>query len=113
MGLYTQRAEGYDGTYTHDDNIDYLEAPYFMMRVRTDGGQLDVLQLRALASISRDFARGTADVTDRENLRRYHWIEIENVPEIWRRLEEVGLETIEACGDCPAACSDHRWQACR
>ena len=100
MGLYTQRAERYDGTHTHDDNIDYLEAPYFMMRVRTDGGQLDVPQLRALASISRDFARGTADVTDRENLQ-YHWIEIENVPEIWRRLEEVGLETIEACGDCP------------
>ncbi|GAA3956693.1 nitrite/sulfite reductase [Gordonia caeni] len=100
MGLYTQRAEGYDGTHTHDDNIDYLEAPYFMMRVRTDGGHLDVPQLRALAGISRDFARGTADVSDRQNIQ-YHWIEIENVPEIWRRLDEVGLDTTEACGDCP------------
>ncbi|WOC13566.1 nitrite/sulfite reductase [Gordonia sp. MP11Mi] len=100
MGLYTQRADGYDGTYTHDDNIDILEAPYFMMRVRTDGGQLSIPQVRALAGISRDFARGTADVTDRQNIQ-YHWIEIENVPEIWRRLEEVGLETTEACGDCP------------
>lgn len=100
MGLYTQRAEGYDGTHTHDDNIDYLEAPYFMMRVRTDGGHLGVPQLRALAGISRDFARGTADVSDRQNIQ-YHWVEIENVPEIWRRLEEVGLETTEACGDCP------------
>ncbi|WP_143965567.1 nitrite/sulfite reductase [Gordonia zhaorongruii] len=100
MGLYTQRAEGYDGTYSHDDYADVIEAPYFMMRVRTDGGQLSIPQVRALAGISRDFARGTADVTDRQNIQ-YHWIEIENVPEIWRRLEEVGLESIEACGDCP------------
>ncbi len=100
MGLYTQRAAGYDGSHTHDDNIDYLEAPYFMMRVRTDGGRLDLAQVRALAGISRDFARGTADISDRQNIQ-YHWIEIENVPEIWRRLEEVGLQTIEACGDCP------------
>ncbi|MGC4932828.1 nitrite/sulfite reductase [Gordonia sp. DT30] len=100
MGLYTQRTQGYDGTYTGDDNADLLEAPYFMMRVRTDGGQLDLAQVRTLAGISRDFARGTADVTDRQNIQ-FHWIEIENVPEIWRRLEEVGLETTEACGDCP------------
>jgi sulfite reductase (ferredoxin) len=30
-----------------------------------------------------------------------HWIRIEDVPEIWRRLEAVGLHTTEACGDCP------------
>ena len=33
-GLYTQREEGYDGTFTGDENIDLLEAKYFMMRVR-------------------------------------------------------------------------------
>lgn len=32
-GLYTQREQGYDGTWTGDDNIDKLEAKYFMMRV--------------------------------------------------------------------------------
>ena len=26
---------------------------------------------------------------------------MENVPEIWRRLDAVGLQTAEACGDCP------------
>src|SRR5699024_8531618 len=46
MGLYTQRTEGLDGTYTGDDNIDQLEAPYFMMRVRTDGAVLSPAQLR-------------------------------------------------------------------
>ena len=40
MGLYTQRTEGYDGTWTGDDNADLLEAKYFMMRVRTDGKAL-------------------------------------------------------------------------
>jgi len=99
-GLYTQREQGYDGTFTGDENIDLLEASYFMMRVRCDGGALNVAQLRTVAGISTEFGRDTADLSDRENVQ-YHWIEIENVPEIWRRLEEVGLHTTEACGDCP------------
>ncbi|MEV0031253.1 nitrite/sulfite reductase [Nocardia sp. NPDC050793] len=99
-GLYTQREQGYDGTFTGDENIDLLEAKYFMMRVRCDGGALNVAQLRTLGQISTEFGRDTADLSDRENVQ-YHWIEIENVPEIWRRLEEVGLQTTEACGDCP------------
>ncbi|WP_280397195.1 nitrite/sulfite reductase [Nocardia carnea] len=99
-GLYTQREQGYDGTWTGDENIDLLEAKYFMMRIRCDGGALNVAQLRTLGGISTEFARDTADISDRENVQ-YHWIEIENVPEIWRRIESVGLQTTEACGDCP------------
>ncbi|MBS9371533.1 nitrite/sulfite reductase [Rhodococcus sp. B50] len=99
-GLYTQREQGYDGTYTGDENIDLLEAKYFMMRVRCDAGALNVAQLRTIAGISTEFGRDTADLSDRENVQ-YHWIEVENVPEIWRRLESVGLKTTEACGDCP------------
>ncbi|NKY34646.1 nitrite/sulfite reductase [Nocardia speluncae] len=99
-GLYTQREQGYDGTWTGDENIDLLEAKYFMMRIRCDGGALNVAQLRTLGEISTEFGRDTADISDRENVQ-YHWIEIENVPEIWRRIESVGLQTTEACGDCP------------
>lgn len=99
-GLYTQREEGYDGTWTGDESIDILEAKYFMMRVRCDAGALNARQLRTIGEISTEFGRDTADLSDRENVQ-YHWIEIENVPEIWRRLEEVGLHTTEACGDCP------------
>jgi sulfite reductase (ferredoxin) len=99
-GLYTQREQGYDGTFTGDENIDLLEAKYFMMRVRCDGGALSAPALRTLGQISTEFARDTADISDRENVQ-YHWIEVENVPEIWRRLDEVGLQTAEACGDCP------------
>jgi sulfite reductase (ferredoxin) len=100
MGLYTQREQGYDGTFTGDDNTDMLEAPYFMMRVRSDGGALTAAALRTLGEISTEFARDTADLSDRQNVQ-YHWIRIEDVPEIWRRLEAVGLQTTEACGDCP------------
>ncbi|MDV6275795.1 nitrite/sulfite reductase [Rhodococcus erythropolis] len=99
-GLYTQREEGYDGTFTGDENIDLLEAKYFMMRVRCDAGALNVEHLRTIAGISKEFGRNTADLSDRENVQ-FHWIEVENVPEIWKRLEAVGLKTTEACGDCP------------
>lgn len=99
-GLYTQREEGYDGTFTGDENIDLLEAKYFMMRVRCDAGALTAAQLRTIGELSTEFGRDTADLSDRENVQ-YHWIEIENVPEIWQRLEAVGLKTTEACGDCP------------
>lgn len=99
-GLYTQREQGYDGSWTGDENMDKLEARYFMMRVRCDGGALSAAALRTLGQISIEFARDTADISDRENVQ-FHWIEVENVPEIWRRLDEVGLQTAEACGDCP------------
>ncbi|OBG70295.1 nitrite/sulfite reductase [Mycobacterium sp. E3339] len=100
MGLYTQREQGYDGSWTGDDNTDKIEAKYFMMRVRTDGKPLTAHAMRTLGQISTEFARDTADISDRENLQ-LHWIRIEDVPEIWRRLDSVGLQTTEACGDCP------------
>jgi sulfite reductase (ferredoxin) len=100
MGLYTQREQGYDGTWTGEENVELLEAKYFMMRVRCDGGALSAKALRTLGEISTEFGRDTADLSDRENVQ-YHWIRIEDVPQIWRRLDEVGLQTTEACGDCP------------
>src|SRR3984957_711596 len=99
-GLYTQREQGYDGTWTGDENVDLLEAKYFMLRVRCDGGALSTQALRTLGEISTEFARDTADISDRENLQ-YHWIQIEDMPEIWKRLAAVGLQPTEACGDCP------------
>lgn len=99
-GLYTQRKPGYDGTWTGDENTDMLEDEYFMLRVRSDGGALSAAALRTLGTISTEFARDTADISDRQNVQ-YHWIDVRNMPEIWRRLDAVGLQTTEACGDCP------------
>ncbi|NQW71505.1 MAG: nitrite/sulfite reductase [Actinobacteria bacterium] len=99
-GLYTQRKPGIDGGKTATLEPEELEDKHFMLRIRSDGGRLDLRQLRTIAQISTEFARDTADVTDRQNIQ-LHWIRIEDVPEIWRRLESVGLSTAEACGDVP------------
>ena len=99
-GLYTQRKPGIDGGKTATLEPHELEDRYFMLRVRIDGGGLTTEQLRVIAEISTEFGRDTADITDRQNIQ-LHWIEVEAVPEIWRRLEAVGLQTTEACGDVP------------
>ena len=100
MGLYTQRAPGFDGGKTALLAEEELDDEYFMLRVRSDGRLLDAAAVRALGTIGVDFARDTADVTDRENIQ-YHWIRIEDVPEIWERLDAAGLSSLEACGDSP------------
>ena len=99
-GLYTQRRPGIDGGKTGALEPEELEDKYFMMRTRIDGGKLTTEQLRVIGEVSQEFARGTADLTNRQNVQM-HWIHIEDVPTIWRRFEAVGLKTTEACGDCP------------
>jgi sulfite reductase (ferredoxin) len=99
-GLYTQRRPGIDGGRTAVLEPEELDDRYFMLRVRIDGGALTTEQLRAIGEVSQDHARGTADVTDRQNIQ-YHWIQIEDMPAIWRKLEGLGLLTTEACGDTP------------
>src|SRR5499427_3948852 len=86
-GLYTQRRPG-------------IEDSFFMMRVRIPGGQLSAEQLRTVASIGKEYGRDLADITDRQNVQ-FHWIRIEDVPQIWDRLEGVGLSSLQACGDVP------------
>src|ERR1700688_588893 len=99
-GLYTQRRPGIDGGKTAVLEPEELDDRYFMLRIRIDGGQLSNDQLRTISDISVKYGRGTADVTDRQNIQ-LHWIEIESVPAIWAALEGVGLSTTEACGDTP------------
>ena len=99
-GMYTQRKQGIDGGRTAALALDEIRDKYFMLRVRIDGGSLSTGQLRVIGQISRDFARDSADVTDRQNIQ-LHWVAIEDVPEIFSRLEAVGLQTTESAGDCP------------
>ncbi|MFD1860560.1 nitrite/sulfite reductase [Aeromicrobium camelliae] len=99
-GLYTQRKPGIDGGKTATLEPEELDDRYFMLRVRIDGGQLTVQQLRTIADLSTRYARDTADLTDRQNIQ-FHWIDVRDVPAIWEQLEAVGLSTQEACGDCP------------
>ncbi len=100
MGLYTQRAPGFDGGKTAMLEEEELDDEFFMLRVRSDGKLLPAATVRALGEIGQEYARDTADVTDRENIQ-YHWIRIEDVPAIWEKLDASGLDSTEACGDSP------------
>lgn len=99
-GLYTQRAPGIKAEDLARVSADELADECFMLRIRVDGGRLNVAQLQAIAEVSIKFARGAADITDRQNVQ-LHWVYVQDLPEIWRRLEAVGLTTIESAGDVP------------
>lgn len=82
---------------------------YFMLRLRLPGGQLSAAQLQAVAGIADDYAHGFCDVTTRQTFQ-FHWLKIEQLPDIFARLEAVGITASGACGDiarnvvgCPVA----------
>lgn len=73
---------------------------HFMMRVRINSGIMTANQARALAEISRLYGRELIDITTRQAIQ-FHWLTVENFPDIFKRLEAVSLYSFEACGDCP------------
>ena len=81
----------------------------FMVRIRIPNGLLRSQQLRTIADLTERYARGTADITVRQNIQ-LHWVTIEALPEVLDSLVQVDLNTIAACGDvtrnvtgCPVA----------
>ena len=100
VGLYTQRKQNLGGEFTSSMTNAELQDKYFMLRVRFDGGVVSTEQLRVVGEISAEYARGTADFTDRQNIQ-LHWIRIEDMPAIWDKLDNAGLSTLLGCGDVP------------
>ncbi|GGL27460.1 ferredoxin--nitrite reductase [Halarchaeum grantii] len=107
-GAYTQKQDG-----------------YFMVRTKVPGGHLTPEQAEVIGEVAEEYAVqpdeeyeevndefwGDAylDITTRQDIQM-HWIRVEDVPEIWDKYDEVGLTTIQGCGDsarnvlgCPAA----------
>jgi sulfite reductase (ferredoxin) len=83
--------------------------PYFMVRIRIPNGLLSSDQVRAVADIAEQHARGVADITVRQNFQ-LHWVTLESLPEVLESLWRAGLTTTGACGDvarnitgCPVA----------
>jgi sulfite reductase (ferredoxin) len=83
--------------------------PFFMLRIRVPNGLLTSTQLRTIAALSDEHGNGVADITVRQNIQ-LHWLKIESLPEVFERLQSVGLRTTGACGDvvrnitgCPLA----------
>ncbi|WP_135665225.1 nitrite/sulfite reductase [Halorhabdus rudnickae] len=106
-GLYHQRAG---------------QESYFMMRIGTPNGVIEPGQLEVVGEIAKEYATGPAenpefggaycDWTTRQSIQ-LHWIKLEDVPEIFEKLEDNGLSTQQACGDswrnivgCPVAGKD-------
>jgi sulfite reductase (ferredoxin) len=105
------------GVYTQGDGLGVLGGkggegkalPYFMVRIRIPGGQLYSHQLRTIADLTNRYARGTSDITVRQNIQ-LHWVTIEDLPAVLEALWKCGLSSMGACGDvtrnitgCPVA----------
>ena len=88
------------GMYTHNELASPDNNQYFMIRSKVPNGKLSTQQLDVMASISNDFAKGSADATVRQTIQ-FHWLEMKNIPAMLERLESVGLTAQNASGDCP------------
>jgi len=80
----------------------------FMMRIKVPGGVMTAAQVREVGIAADAYAEGPddspvfgnryADLTTRQDIQ-LHWIRIADVPRIWQRFWDVGLTTVQACGD--------------
>ncbi len=91
---------------------------FFMLRTRIPGGRLRADQAEVVAGVAErhsvrpEGAEGPerfVELTTRQDIQ-LHWIRFEDLPEIWRSYAQVGLTSLEACGDtlrnvtcCPLA----------
>jgi ferredoxin-nitrite reductase len=68
----------------------------FMMRMRMPSGILTSDQMRMLAEIVQRYGEdGSGDITTRQNIQ-LRGVRIEDVPEIFRRLERVGMTSVQS-----------------
>ena len=85
-----------------------------MQRIKIPLGILNTEQMIRLADLSEEYADGVSHITTRQDIQ-YHFVDIDDTPNMMRRLAEVGITTREACGNvvrnvtcCPSAgvCAD-------
>ena len=69
-----------------------------MVRVKVPYGAMTADHLDLLADVIDDHSRGWGHITTRQNIQ-FHFVELTEIPEVMRRMAEVGLTTREACGD--------------
>lgn len=74
------------------------QADVHMLRVKIPNGVLDPSQVEALAEVAERHGHGIAHVTTRQDVQ-YHYIPLEEMPEVLERLARAGLMSREACGN--------------
>ena len=69
-----------------------------MVRVKFPYGKATPEQLEMLAHVAETHSRGWAHITTRQAVQ-FHFVQLDDVPDVLRKLGTVGLTTREACGD--------------
>ncbi len=69
-----------------------------MVRVKVPYGSMDPEQFEMLAFIVERYSRGWAHITTRQNLQ-FHFVQLDQIPDVLDHLAAVGMTTREACGD--------------
>jgi sulfite reductase beta subunit-like hemoprotein len=69
-----------------------------MVRVKAPYGAITPEQLEMCADIAENNSRGWGHITTRQNIQ-FHFVQLDDVPNVMRKLGSVGMTTREACGD--------------
>ncbi len=77
----------------------YIQRHAPMLRIAIPYGMLSSTQLRALASVTQKYDRGTGHFTTRQNLQ-LNWIALPEVPNILEDLANVEMHAIQTSGNC-------------
>ena len=77
----------------------YVQRHAPMLRVAVPYGLLSSTQARTLAKIARDYDKGYAHISTRQNVQ-YNWPKLEEVPEILAELAKVQMHAIQTSGNC-------------
>jgi sulfite reductase (NADPH) hemoprotein beta-component len=77
----------------------YLQRLAPMLRIAVPYGLLSSTQLRKLAVITRQFDKGYAHVSTRQNVQ-LNWPRLEDVPDILAELASVQMHAIQTSGNC-------------
>lgn len=77
----------------------YIQRHAPMLRVAVPYGALSSAQLRALARIAREYDRGYAHFTTRQNVQ-YNWIPLARSADVMEALAAVDMHGIQTSGNC-------------
>ena len=69
-----------------------------MVRIKLPAGTITPQQLELMGDLAEQFSRGWGHITTRQNIQ-FHFVELRRIPDLLRRLADVGLTSREACGD--------------
>jgi len=77
----------------------YIQRLAPMLRVAIPYGTFNAKQMRMFATLSRDYDKGYAHISTRQNIQ-FNWPKLEDVPDILEQLATVQLHAIQTSGNC-------------